>query len=123
MGYFNHDTDNAESNFKLQAHTLYGIDVGWDDRSNSIIFYNPIMSSYYRPPAFRLDESRLPITNFPSSIRFDGGLACGLLQNKTYPIHEPFPPDIRVSIQHKDIPTRGTIKNIPIPLSPITQVK
>ena len=119
IGYFNHDTDNAESRSKLQAHTLYGIAVGRDDRSNSIIFYNPITSSYYRPPAFRHYEYRLPITNFPNSLRFDGGLSCGLLRNKTEPIHEPFPPGTRVSIQHKDIPTRGTIKNIPIPLSQI----
>ena len=66
--YFNHDTDNADSFSKLQAHTLDGIAVGRDYRSNSIIFYNPIISSYYRPPAFRHDESRLPITNFPNSL-------------------------------------------------------
>ena len=90
--YFNHDTYNAESRSKLKAHTLDGIAVGQDDRSNYIIFYNPITSSYYRPPYFILDESRLPITNFPNSLRFDGGLNCGLLINKTNPIHEPFPP-------------------------------
>ena len=83
IGYFNHDTYNAESCSKLQAHTLYGIAVGRDDRSNSIIFYNPITSGYYRPPDFRLDESRLPITNFPNSLRFDGGLTCGLLSNNS----------------------------------------
>ena len=38
IGYFNHDTDNAESQSKLQAHTLDGIAVGRDDRSNYIIF-------------------------------------------------------------------------------------
>ena len=117
--YFNHDTDNAESHSKLQAHTLGGIAVGRDDRSNSIIFYNPITSSYYRPPDFRINESRLPINNFPNSLRFDGGLTCGLLRNKTDPIHEPFPPGTRVSIQNIDTPARGTIKNIPIPVSPI----
>ena len=117
MGYFNHDTDNAESFSKLQAHTLDGIAVGWYDRSNSISLYNPITSSYYLPPAFKLDESRLPITNFPNSLRFDGGPTCGLLKNNTDPIHEPFPPGTQVSIQHKDIPTCGTIKHIPISLS------
>ena len=119
IGYFNHDTDNAESRSKLQAHTLDGIAVVLYDRSNYIIFYNPIMSSYYRSPAFRPDESRLPITNFPNSLRFDSGLTYFLLRNNTNPIHEPFPPGTRVSIQHKYITTRGTIKNIPIPLSPI----
>ena len=47
IGYFNHDTDNSEIRSKLQAHTLDGIAVGRDDRSNSIIFYNTITSSYY----------------------------------------------------------------------------
>ena len=65
IGYFNHDTDNAESRSKLKAHILDGIKVGRDDMSNSIIFYNKITSSYYHPPDFQLDESRLPITNFP----------------------------------------------------------
>ena len=119
IGYFNHETDNADSCSKLQAHTLDGIAVGPDDRSNSILFYNPITSSYYHPPAFRLYESRLPITNCPNSLRFDGGLTCCILRNNTDPIHEPFPPGTRVSIQHKDIPNRFTIKNILIPLSSI----
>ena len=53
--YFNHETDNAKICSKLQAHTLDGIAVGRYDRSNSIIFYNPITSSYYHPPVFRLN--------------------------------------------------------------------
>ena len=119
IGYFNHDTYNAESCSKLQAHTLYVIAVGRNDRPNSTILYNPITSSYYRPPYFRHDESILPITNFKNSLRFDGGLTCSLLRNKTDPIHELFPPGTRVSIQHNDTPARGTIKNIPIPVSHI----
>ena len=119
IGYFNHDTDKSKSRSKLQAHTLYGIAVGRYDRSNSIIFYNPITSSYYRPSDLRLYESRIPITKFPNSLRFDGGLTCGLLRNKTNPIHETFPPGTLVSIQHNNTPTHGTIKNIPIPVSPI----
>ena len=79
IGYFNHDSDNTEIRSKLQAHTLDVIAVGRDDKSKSIIFYNPITSSYYRPPAFLIDESRLPITKFPNSLHFDGGLTCGLL--------------------------------------------
>ena len=46
IGYFNHDTYNAKSRSKLQTHTLDGIEVGVDVRSNSIILYNPITSSY-----------------------------------------------------------------------------
>ena len=68
-GYFNYDKDNAESHSKQQSHTLDGISVGRDDRSNSIFLYKPITPSYYRSQAFRIDESRIPITNFPNSLR------------------------------------------------------
>ena len=95
-----------------------GIAVGRDDRSNTIIFYNPISKSYYRPPAFRLDESRSPTTNFPKSVRFDGGLTCGLLRYRTDPIHEPFPPGTRVTVTHDSSPTRGTVQNVPLPFTP-----
>ena len=122
IGYFKHDTDTTKSCSKLQAHTLDDIAVGRDDRSNSIILYNPITSSYYRPLAFRIDESIITITNFPSSLRFNGGLTCSLVINKTDPIHEPFPPGTAVSIQHNYAPARGTIKNIPIPVSPILRI-
>ena len=50
VGYFKHKTDNAEIPSKLHARTLDGIVVGRYDRSNSIILYNPITSSYYHPP-------------------------------------------------------------------------
>ena len=117
IGYFNHDTDNAKSRSKLQANTLDGIAVGRDYWSNSIIFYNPITSSYYHSPSFRLNKSRLPITNFSNSLRFDGDLTCSLLRNKTDPIHDPYPPGNRMSIQHDNAPSRVTIKDIPIPVS------
>ena len=119
IGYFNHDTDNTENRSKLQAYTLNGIEVGRDDKSNSIIFYTPITSSYYHPPTFLLDESRLPITNFPNSLRFDGGLTCGLLRNKIDSIHDPFLPGTCISIQLNDAQARGTINNIPLPVSTI----
>ena len=68
--YFKHDTNNADSLSKLQAHTLDVITVGRYDRSKSIIFYNPITSSYYHPTALRINESRLSITNLqiPSAL-------------------------------------------------------
>ena len=93
--------------------------VGRDDKSYSIIFYNKITSIYYHPPDFRLYESRLPITNFPNYLRFDGGLAYGILRNKTNPIPKPFPPGTQVFIQREKAIARGTIKNISIPVSPI----
>ena len=63
--------------------------MGRDEKSNSIIFYNPITSSYYRPPNLRLDKSRLPITNLPDPLCFYGGITCGLIKNKIDPIQEP----------------------------------
>ena len=119
IGYFNHHIDNSDIRSKLQAYTLHGIAVGRDYKSNSIIFYNPITSSYYHPTPFPLDEWRLLITNFPNSLHFDGGLICGLLKNNTDPIHEAFPLGTRVSIQHKDFLVQGAINNIPLPVSTI----
>ena len=71
----------------IENRTLDVISMGREDKSDLITFYNPLTSSYYHPPDFRMDESRLPISNFPNSFRFDGGLTWGLLQNKTDPIH------------------------------------
>ena len=119
IGYFNHEKYNTDIRSKFQAQTLDRITASRDDSSNSIIFYNPITSSYYRPPAFRLDESRLPITNFPNSLQFDGGLDCDLIWDKTGTIHEPLLPVTHVSIKHDDALDRGTTKNITIPVSPI----
>ncbi|KAL7541560.1 hypothetical protein ACHAWF_006964, partial [Thalassiosira exigua] len=101
-------------------HSLDGIAVGRDTKTNPIIFYNPITKSYYRPPAFRLDESRLPVMNFPQSIKYQGGLTCGLLRNRTDPVPEPFPPGTRVTITKGDeTSARGTIQRIPMPSSPL----
>jgi hypothetical protein len=79
VGYFPHYTKSNETKSKMKAQTIDGIAVGRDELSNTILFYNPVNRQYYRPPIYKLDESRLPITTFPKSIRFDGGLTCGLL--------------------------------------------
>jgi len=68
VGYFDHTIVNAEKRSKTEDQTLDGIAVGRDDKLNTIIFYNPLTKSYYHSPAFRLDEGRLPVTNFPKSI-------------------------------------------------------
>ena len=117
VGYFNHSSDGATSRSKCDAHTLDGIAVGRDDKSNSVVFYNPITRRYYRPPAFKLDETRLPITNFPKSLTYDGGLTCGLLRNRTDPTTEPYPPGMRVLILTTPdaTPVKGTIQNVPLP--------
>ena len=117
LGYFNHDTNNGESRSTSQAQTLDGITVGRDACSNTILFYNPVSKSYYHPPAFSLDESCPPITNYPKSIKFDGGLTCGLLRYHTDLINEPFPPGTRVTIKKSGSPVRGTTQNAPLPFS------
>ena len=63
--------------------------------------------------------NQVPVTNFPNSLRFYGFLTCGLLWNKAYPIHDPFLPGTNVSIQYDDSLVRGTINNIPLPVSTI----
>ncbi|KAL7538082.1 hypothetical protein ACHAWF_005990, partial [Thalassiosira exigua] len=119
VGYFNHSTDGAESRSKIEDHSLDGIAVGRDANTNTIIFYNSLTRSHYRPPAFRLDESRLPVTNFPTSIKYDGGLTCGLMRKRTDPVPEPFPPGTRVNIKRDDDDVRGTIQRVPLLTSPL----
>ena len=70
-------------------------------------------------PDFWLDKSRLPITNFLTSLIFDDSLTCGLLRNKKDPIHEPFLSGSRVYIQHNHALDQGTNNKIPFPVSPI----
>jgi len=113
VGYFGRETDNSAKRSKTQDQTLDGIAIARDDRSNTITFYNPITKSYYRPPNFRLDEGRLPVTNFPKHLKYEGGLTCGVFRNRTDPVPEPFPPGSQVTITRNNQPTRGTILNIP----------
>ena len=115
VGFFRHSSDEGESKTKMQAQTLDGIAVGRDDQTNTIIFYNPLTKQYYRPSIYKLDEVCLPITCFPKSIRFDGGLSCGLLRNRAESVPEPFPPGTRVVLPHKGSSVKGTISNVPLP--------
>eukprot|EP00956_Cyclotella_meneghiniana_P026201 scaffold56081_cov49-Cyclotella_meneghiniana.AAC.1 len=115
VGYFPHGSDDGESKSKSQANTLDGIAVGRDEQTNTVLFYNPISKQYYRPAIFKLDEGRLPITCFPKSIRFDGGLTCGLVRNKSDPAPEPFPPGTRVTLTVNGQPSKGTVSNVPLP--------
>jgi hypothetical protein len=110
VGYFPHHMESNETKSKTQAQTMDGIAVGRDELSNTIRFYNPINKQYYRPPIYKLDESRLPVSSFPKSIRFDGGLTCGLLRNRTDPSPEPFPPGTRVRITRDNVEQKGTFQ-------------
>ena len=89
VGYFSHPTDNSVTWSNKEDRSLNGIAVGRDKKTITVLFYNPQTHSYYRPPDFKLDEDRLPVTNFPRHIRCDGGLTCGLMHNRTDPVPEP----------------------------------
>ena len=123
IGFFAHDTDlsSNESRSTSQAQTIAGIAVGRDPTTNTITFYSPVTRQYYRPPAFKLDESRLPVTMFPQHIHYDGGLTCGRLRHNTDPTPEPFPPGTRVTLNRDGISSKGTIQNVPIFSFPIVQ--
>eukprot|EP00956_Cyclotella_meneghiniana_P015762 scaffold24459_cov75-Cyclotella_meneghiniana.AAC.3 len=115
VGYFPHSSDDGETKSKSQANTLDGIAVGRDEQTNTILFYSPVTKQYYRPAIFKLDESRLPISCFPKSIKFDGGLTCGLVRNRTDPTPEPFPPGTRVTLTRESKTIKGTVANVPLP--------
>ena len=78
IGYFNHHIEKSKSelNYKQKPWT----ELQWLEMTSKIPFLNnPITTSYYFPPAFYLDESRLLITNFPYFLQFDGGPTCCLI--------------------------------------------
>ena len=59
--------------------------------------------------------------DFPKSLRFDGGLTCGLLHNKTDPINELFLSGTRIYTQDNGYLVWGNINNIEFPVSLILQ--
>jgi hypothetical protein len=90
VGYFDHPVENNATKSKLEVQTLAGIAVGRDEKSNTIKFYNPLTKAYYSLPVFKLEEGRLPVTDFPSCITFDDGLVCGLHSNNTTLVRSRF---------------------------------
>ena len=74
VGYFDHEVENNATKSKLEVQTLAGIAVGRDKKSNTIKFYNPLTKAYYSPPVYKLDEGRLPVTDFPTANVFDQNL-------------------------------------------------
>ena len=49
IGYWKQKNDNKESRSNTEDQALDGIAVGRDEQTNTIIFYNPLTKSYYRP--------------------------------------------------------------------------
>ena len=47
VGFFKHSSSSDGLNSKMQSMSMAGIAVGWDDTSNTILFYNPLTRSYY----------------------------------------------------------------------------
>jgi hypothetical protein len=117
IGYFPVDSKSGEAASASEAQTKDGIAIGRDEKSNTIVFYNPITRAYYSPPSFKLDPTPLPITLYPKHIRYDGGFMCGPLRNHSDPVPEPFPPGTRVQVYKNDVKIKGTIQNIPLPFA------
>ena len=115
VGYFPVESKSGESASTFQSQSMDGIAVGRCDKSNTIMFYNPITRKYYSPPVFKLERSHLPVMLYPKNIRFDGGFVCGPLRNRTDPVAEPFPPGTRVLVDVKGTAKKGTIQNVPLP--------
>jgi hypothetical protein len=120
IGFFKVDSSADGKHSKTQPMSLAGIAVGRDDSSNTMLFYNPLTKSYYRPQAFSLAESRLPLAHWPTCLCPDGSMTCGLLCHNTNPVPEPFPPGTRITLNRNDRTVHGTIAHIPAPsVSPI----
>jgi hypothetical protein len=117
IGYFPVASKSCEAASASEAQTMDGIAVMCDEKSNTIVFYNPITRAYYSPPSFKLDPTPLPVTLYPKHVRYDGGFVCGPLRNNSDPVPEPFPPGTRVQLYKDDVKIKGTIQNIPLPFA------
>lgn len=67
IGYFPVESKAGEAASASQSQTLDGIAVGRDERSNTILFYNPVTRKYYSPPVFTLEPSHLPVMLYPKT--------------------------------------------------------
>ena len=62
----------------------------------------------------KIAHSCAPITNLPTSIKYDGHLTCSLMRNHTDPFPEPLPPGTHVTITHNNKLPCGTIQRVPV---------
>ncbi len=96
-----------------------GIASGRSPTLNAMLVYSPWTKRYYEPNSYCLDPYQLPSLVY-STLRYDGGLFCSLLQDKNVPTEELYPPGTRVK---RINPTTNkllgsTVMDIPLSTTP-----
>ena len=71
---------------------MIGITVGQSTKNNNLSIYNTITKQYYELDTYNFDPYRLPCTEFPSQIHYDGGLHADLNRHSHKNTSEPYPP-------------------------------
>ena len=79
--YFYKDTDKNKDRSSFQSKAMIGIAVGRSTKTNALSIYNPITKQYYEPDTYKFDPSRLPCTEFPAQIHYDGGLHANIYRH------------------------------------------
>ena len=81
---------------------MIGIAVGRSTKTNALSVYNPVTNQYYEPDTYKFDPSRLPCTEFPSRINYDGGLRAELYRHSHRNVPEPYPSGTQFKIPAAD---------------------
>ena len=97
---------------------MIGIAVGRSTTTNALSVYNPITKHYYEADTYKFDPSRLPCTEFPAQIHYDGGLHADLYRHSHRNVPEPYPPGTPLKIpgtdDDNDACTTAIVSSIPI---------
>ena len=118
IAYFYNDSETDKDHTTFQSKAMIGIAVVRSNKTNALSFYNPITNQYYNTDTYKSDPYRLPCTDFPSQIHYDGGLHADLYRHIHKNTPDPYPPSIPLKIpSNKDNNnnyTTATVSSIPI---------
>ena len=98
ISYFYKDSDNDKDRTTFQSKAMIGIAVVRSTKTNDLSFYNPITNQYYDTDTYKSDPYRLPCTDFPSQIHYDGGLHADLYRHINKNTPDPYPPSMPLKI-------------------------
>ena len=96
---------------------MIGIAVGRSTKTNALSIYNPLTKQYCETYTYKFDPSRLPCTDFPSQIHYDGGLHANLYHHSHKNTPEQYLPGMSLKIpSNKDdnYYTTDIVSSIPI---------
>ena len=97
----------------LQAHSLAGIAVGWNDTANGLLVYNQISKELYTTSVYKLDKHNVTKTYF--NLTYNGGIFSGLYSiDSQQNIPENFPIGTSVVIPSNTTQSPGYVISVPL---------